>query len=228
MDLDAVKAAQARLHRAQESLGDARRALLLVAHQAAQRIAEDGTPDQRMEAIRYLYWQVPDLNTKEIESVFELPLGRTHEIAGPGPILGRCADCGEVMRARSRTHAAQGTRSGYPDRSRCRACRRARDDAQSEEWQRKSELQQRRIAELQRMSFEDFARTPEWQRRLAIHREWGGPSVCLLCEQTLTVGPYLRATATPGGLRDGDLEFLCSECGNGLVSRGLFVAMPVT
>jgi hypothetical protein len=74
------------------------------------------------EVVRQLYWDVPELPVKTLEAAVGSPK-RVRELAGPGPLLGDCSDCGVEVRATSRTQLADGT-------STCKPCTRERQEAE--------------------------------------------------------------------------------------------------
>lgn len=81
-------------------------------------LAADGDEEHERALVRRLYWDVPEVAVKTLEAVVG-SAARVRELAGPGPRLGSCEDCGTVLHATSRTQLAAGA-------SRCEPCDKRR------------------------------------------------------------------------------------------------------
>jgi hypothetical protein len=120
-----VHAAVARVDAAQEAVAAAKDILQREALRALVAAEDD---DTTRELVRRLYWEVPELPTKTIEAVLGTRT-RVFKLAGPGPVIGACDDCGTDIRATSRTHRNSGA-------SVCEGCLDVRRKAEQERLRR--------------------------------------------------------------------------------------------
>jgi hypothetical protein len=103
--LQDVISAQQTLRQAEEADRQARESLRAVAYAYATTCAED--PDHRMDALNFLYWQVPEMSVDDLESAFELRPRSCWRIVARGPVMGTCVDCGVGLRPANRTEATE-------------------------------------------------------------------------------------------------------------------------
>lgn len=95
----------------------------------AALVAVDGDEEQERALVRRLYWDVPELAVKSLEAVVGTA-ARVRELAGPGPRLGSCEDCGTELHATSRTQLAAGVTCCEP----CQQQRRQPPPPPAMEW----------------------------------------------------------------------------------------------
>jgi hypothetical protein len=232
---DALIDALRRLDDAEREAVAAREALRITGELIARQAAA-GTPDERMAALRYLYWHVPQVAVKILEREFELSRPG-YVVVGEGPTLGTCQQCGAAIKAESRTHAAAARGRHDPCDGRihlCKPCREARDEARARESAASVRRWRQREDELNAMTRDEFRQTPEWQRRarelLSPWQESGpgddGHTVhpeCLICGSRITLGTYVRPDVRRP--RYDDVRVFCSRCGPEYEERGMYVDM---
>lgn len=101
--VERVLAQVRRLHRAREEVAAAQTALQREA--LSVLVAGDGDVEYERELVRALYWRVPDLPVRTLEAIAGTAT-RVRQLAAPGPLLGECEECGEELRATSRSGLA--------------------------------------------------------------------------------------------------------------------------
>jgi hypothetical protein len=106
-------------------------------HRTALRalVTADAETDLQ-QLVSRLYWEVPALSVRSIGAAVGGDAS-ARALAGPGPAIPPCADCGSERKAASRTQ-----RSNPPVR--CDGCEEARRAAEAEAWQREYAEQGRR------------------------------------------------------------------------------------
>jgi hypothetical protein len=109
--IDVIRAAARRVETSVAAVAEAKEALQRQALRALVNLDGD---EQERELVRTLYWQVLELPVKTLE-VAVGSRARMRELAGPGPVLGTCDECGVEVQASSRTQLAAGS-------PRCKPC----------------------------------------------------------------------------------------------------------
>lgn len=123
--VDTVRSAAARVERALADVEAAKQTLQREALKAL--VGFDGDDGGEQVLISRLYWDVPELPVKTLEAAVGT-LARVRQLAGPGPVVGRCDDCDLELRATSRTQLTSGATT-------CKPCeKKRREAADAERW----------------------------------------------------------------------------------------------
>lgn len=123
MDIDqAVEKVRSAAARVEHALADVEAAKQTLQREALKALVSlEGDKGREQALISRLYWDVRELPVKTLEAAAGTP-ARVRQLAGPGPVVGRCEDCDIEMRATSRTQLAGGATV-------CKPCEKKRRDA---------------------------------------------------------------------------------------------------
>jgi hypothetical protein len=163
MDIEhAVREIQAAAGRVDEALAGVEAARQTLQCEALRALVEVNADEDRLcDLIRRLYWDVPGLPVKTLEAAVGPP-ARVRELAGPGPMVGACEDCGVELHASSRTQLATGLTCCKPCEKQRRAAERAAELAADAE---RRAAASRSRAEWYDDEGEDSAWPAEWHDR---------------------------------------------------------------
>lgn len=168
---------------------------------------------ERARVVRELYW-VRRLSVKIIAPAFGLKEGQVMQVAGPMTFDLPCAnDCGSFIKQTftNRTKLQTTSQAGVL----CDKCTRQQSALAAQSRSERERAFRQRRDELQRMSWEVYTGTREWQyiRATVLHLNEYNCQICKARNQTL--GLYLgKATPLchPRGFYDFSYYVLCRPC----------------
>lgn len=214
-------AAQIAVDKARQALADAEAELLVKVKSLCANV--DGNDQFRDNVISYIYWFHPDVRPGAISEAFGMRKGTRKP---PIRTKLKCKFCGDPLIVTSRDKLRAEIESynmplgglhdaGYNGTDWKTCCQKKYSlwlDAQTEpERERRTELAEKRLVELQTMPYRDYLQTPEWQeaRRQALKR---AHYKCQLCNTEGRMNVHHRTYENRGQERNTDLIVLCENC----------------
>lgn len=174
-----------------------------------------GDPELVRAAIRYLYWEAPDVHVSSIGGPLWLKEIQVRELAGQGVFSMPCTECGGPIPLKSRTHACElGKRYEKEGRKAviCDECYEKRRAAWGRACEAERLARERRLRELATMPYHEYLQTPEWKERKERHLKRVGYR-CQICNASgVTLHVHHRTYERRGNERYEDLIVLCESC----------------